>query len=217
MLFAPARSLDAQSGISVFFFCCIVTAGFHISRLTWEIPWEFLGPMACDDPNMDGIIDQHFEHFSSALLSTFTQTSKHQKCWHANLADTVTTCYNMLQPTSICWLNPDVRTSEIYPILVGYVPFFCGKIMQHHVKSPCWYCIQLTSTFLPSPSHSSTPPMDGSTEWRPSRQWSRTPGIYKKAGVNDLPCYQVPLNMNIYILYLWYVLQHLHSLYTVCN
>ena len=107
--------------------------------------------------------------------------------------------YNMLQPTSICWLNPDVRTSEIYPILVGYVPFFCGKIMQHHVKSPCWYCIQLTSTFLPSPSHSSTPPMDGSTEWRPSRQWSRTPGIYKKAGVNDLPCYQVPLNMNIYI------------------
>ena len=62
------------------FFCCIVTAGFHISRLTWEIPWEFLGPMVCDDPNMDGIIDQHFDHFSSALLSTFTQRSKHQKC-----------------------------------------------------------------------------------------------------------------------------------------
>ena len=142
MLFAPARSLDAQSGISVFF-CCIVTAGFHISRLTWEIPWEFLGPMAYDDPNMDGIIDQHFDHFSSALLSTFTQTSKHQKCWHANLADTVTTCYNILQPTSICWLNPDVRKSEFYPILVGYVPFFCGKIMQHHVKSPCWYPVDI--------------------------------------------------------------------------
>ena len=81
-------------------------------------------------------------------------------------------------------VKSDVRKSENYQSLLVTSRFFCGKIMQHHVKSPCWYPVDIHISPFTKPLFNSAhgwlngmktkPPMIAySWHWQKGRcQWS---------------------------------------------